>query len=58
MSSGPHCLQAAASRQRCQFRNDRHALAFERGAAGKVAGQRYRERFSAGEEPRVAPYDP
>ena len=41
---------AAARRQRCEFRNDRHALALKRGAAGKVAGQFRSEGFSAGED--------
>jgi len=41
---------AVAGRKRCQFRNDRHALAFERRASGKVAGQRCRERFRTGED--------
>jgi hypothetical protein len=41
---------AAGAGIRRQFRNDRHALAFERRAPGKVAGQFRRERFGAGED--------
>ena len=44
--AGSHC---PAGRCR-QFRNDRHALAFERRASGKVAGQRCGERFSASKD--------
>jgi hypothetical protein len=42
--------QARGDSSRCirrQFRNDRHAFAFERRASGKVAGQRCCESFGA-----------
>jgi|HubBroStandDraft_6_1064221.scaffolds.fasta_scaffold217221_1 hypothetical protein len=36
-AASPNCRDNAGLRHRRQFRNDRHALAFERRASGKVA---------------------
>jgi hypothetical protein len=50
LADGVQMGSESARRKRGQFRNDCHALAFERRAPGKVAGQRCGERFSAGED--------
>jgi hypothetical protein len=47
LADGLQVGSESACRKRGQFRNDRHALAFERRAPGKVAGQRCGERLGA-----------
>jgi len=50
LADGLQMGSESARRKRRQFRNDRHALALKRGAAGKVAGQFRCERFGARED--------